>query len=243
VTLRALVVDDEEPARRRLVRLLARLGTVEVVGEADDGPSALAQVRALAPDVVFLDVRMPGMDGITLAQQLGELPAIVFVTAHDSHAVAAFEVEAVDYLLKPVRPERLEEAVARLRARGGDLPAATRALQKIAPPSVRVLSSERGLVRLFDAPAITRFWAADKYTVFRADGEEHLTEESLDALEVRLGPLGFLRIHRSELVRLAAVKALRAGDGLYEVELSDGQVARVSRRSLAEVRRALGIAG
>jgi DNA-binding LytR/AlgR family response regulator len=240
--IRALVVDDEEPARRRLCRMLRLLPEVEVVGEAGDGEEALEQARALAPDVLFLDVRMPGIDGITLAQSFTELPPIVFVTAHDSHAVDAFEVEAVDYLLKPVNPERLAEAVERLRTRGGDRRAAARALARLAPPSARVVTSGRGLVRFFEAAAITRFWAADKYTVFRADGEEHLTEEPLDALAERLAPLGFLRVHRAELVRIAAVKALRAEDGIHEVELADGQAARVSRRSLPEVRRALGLA-
>jgi DNA-binding LytR/AlgR family response regulator len=239
--LRALVVDDEEPARRRLARMLAALPDVEVIGEAEDGESALEKARALAPDVLFLDVRMPGLDGITLAQTFIDLPPIIFVTAHDSHAVVAFDVEAVDYLLKPVRRERLELALQRLRKRPSDKKAVARALANVAPASSRVMSTARGLVQFFDAVSITRFWSADKYTFFRADGEERLTEEPLADLETRLAAFGFLRVHRAELVRVGAVKALRFADGVYEVDLSDGQVARVSRRSLREVRRALGL--
>jgi DNA-binding LytR/AlgR family response regulator len=235
------VVDDEEPARRRLVRLLGGVPGVEIAGEAEDGEHALQQVRALAPDVLFLDVRMPGLDGVTLAQQHEDLPPIIFVTAHDAHAVSAFELNAVDYLLKPVRPERLAKAVDRVRQRRPEPRAVGRALEAVAPPLTRVLSSSRGLIRFFDAREITRFWATDKYTLFRGDGQEQLTEEPLAALETRLQPLGFLRVHRAELVRVSAVKALHGADGFHQVELTDGQLARVSRRALAEVRRALGL--
>jgi DNA-binding LytR/AlgR family response regulator len=240
VTLRALIVDDEAPARRRLGRMLAALGVV-IAGEAENGDEALALLQALRPDVLFLDIQMPGLDGIGLARAHVELPAIVFVTAWDRYAVQAFEVEAVDYLLKPVRPERLAEAVERLRSRRPDGAAVARTLDKLSAPSPRVVSTSRGVVRLFDAEAITRFRASDKYTVFRADGEEHLTEESLDALELRLAGKGFQRVHRSELVRLDAITALHVSDGLFEAELRDGQHARVSRRSMADLRRALGV--
>lgn len=241
--LSALIVDDEEPARRRLMRLLAAMPEVRVVGEAEDGESALAEARRLSPDVLFLDVRMPGEGGVAVARQLNDVAAIVFVTAHDEYAVQAFDVEAVDYLLKPVRPERLATAIERLLERRPDRQAVARALERLAAPTLQVLSTARGVVRLFDAGAITRFRSADKYTVFQADGEEHLTEESLDALEARLAELGFLRVHRGELVRKQAIKALRTVDGGHELELRDGQVARVSRRSIADVRRALGIGG
>jgi DNA-binding LytR/AlgR family response regulator len=178
-------------------------------------------VARLSPEVIFLDVRMPGLDGITLVQQHRELPPIVFCTAYDEFAVQAFEVNAVDYLLKPVRPERLAQAVERaLQKRAGRSGAAVRAtLQALAPPtsSTRVVSSARGEVRFFEAKDLTRFWANEKYTVFYADGAEQLTEEPLSELEQRLAAVGFLRIHRGELVRLDAVKVLRAEHGVHEV--------------------------
>lgn len=239
-TLRALVVDDEAPARRRLARMLLELGDVEVVGEAGDGEEALEQIAKVKPDVVFLDIRMPRMDGLSLAQRWTDLPPIVFVTAHDTFAVQAFEVNAADYLLKPVRPERLEAAVAKVRAKQG--PARSAVLQSIHPAAgTRVVSSVRGEVRFFEAKELCRFWSSDKYTLFREGGEEHLTEEPLSELEARLAPHGFLRVHRGELINLAKVKALKSADGILEVELADGQLARVSRRSAADVRKALGL--
>ena len=241
--LRALVVDDEAPARRRLIRQLHELGGVEVVGEAEDGEEALTRARALMPDVIFLDVRMPGVDGITLAQRHLDLPPVVFCTAFDEFAVNAFEVNAVDYLLKPVRSERLAAALEKVRSRQGASQASVaKALEAVAPASAtRVVSSTRGTVRFFDARGLTRFWSSDKYTVFVADGEEHLIEEPLSILEARLASHGFLRVHRAELIRLDAVKSLRGDDGMHEVTLSDGQVAKVSRRSLGAVKTALGI--
>lgn len=240
--LKALVVDDEAPARRRLARMLEEAG-VEVAGEAEDGEDALRQARALGPDVVFLDIRMPGVDGMTLAQTHLDLPPIVFCTAYDEFAVKAFEVNAVDYLLKPVRPERLASALEKVRAKQhASKEAVAKALHAVAPANgTRIVSSTRGEVRFFDAKALTRLWASDKYTVFLADGEEQLTEESLSTLEQRLAPHGFLRIHRAELVRLEAVKALSTEDGFHEVLLTDGQRAKVSRRSVAAVKQALGL--
>jgi DNA-binding LytR/AlgR family response regulator len=244
--MKVLVVDDEEPARRRLTRMLQGLPGLEVVGEAGDAQEALRQVGALQPELLLLDIRMPGMDGLTLAQRHTELPPIVFVTAHDEHAVRAFEVNAVDYLLKPVRPERLAAAMERARQRRlASREAVSQALETLRPaaPSTRVVTSSAGTVRFFDARDITRFRASDKYTLFQADGAEHVTEESLASLEERLREAGFVRIHRAELVHLGSIKALRGTDGFHEVELRDGQVARVSRRLLGQVRRALGLQG
>lgn len=231
--MKALVVDDEAPARRRLARMLEAIEGVQVIGQLEDGDAVLRALETCAPDVIFLDVRMPGLDGMTLAQRHGDLPPIVFVTAHDEYAVRAFELEAIDYLLKPVRPERLLLAVKRVSSR-------------LTPPTSesgvpRVISATRGVFRVFDARAITRFWACDKYTSFCSDGAEHLTEESLNALETRLTAHGFLRVHRGELVRLDAIRELRASDGGHEIALTDGQTARVSRRALPSIKAALGL--
>jgi DNA-binding LytR/AlgR family response regulator len=239
---RALVVDDEGPARRRLVRQLTELG-VHVAGEAEDGEQALAKAQALSPDVIFLDVRMPGIDGMTLAQRYLDLPPVVFCTAYDEFALRAFEVNAVDYLLKPVRSERLVATLEKLRVRRGASRAHTSdALESVAPvPPTRVLSSSRGVLRVFDALAITRFWSSSKYTAFIGDGCEQLTEESLSTLHTRLVRFGFRRVHRGELVRVSAVTALKFEHGLYDVHLVDGQIAKVSRRSVSALKRALGL--
>ena len=239
--MKVLVIDDEAPARRRLVRQLAQLDGIDVVGEAEDGFDALDKVRALAPDLLMLDIRMPGLDGIALVSRDEPLPPVVFVTAYDAYAVQAFELEAIDYLLKPVRSERLVRAIERARARLTLPP--TRASDT--PPmgaSPRIVTSERGIVRYFDARAITRFWAADKYTLFCTDQGEHVTAEPLNDLAERLAPYGFLRVHRGELVNVAHVRALHtseASDTAAQVELDDGQVARVSRRALGALRARL----
>lgn len=244
--MRVLIVDDEAPARRRLIRMLSAMEDVTVAGEAGDAEAALAQVAALAPDLVLLDIRLPGMDGLALAARYAHLPPIVFVTAHDEFALRAFELDAVDYLVKPVRPERLAAALTRARRRidaRDDASAATLArLAASAPPAtgVRIVVVDRGELRLFEAHEVSRFWASDKYTLFLAAGEERLTQEPLAALAERLEPHGFMRVHRGELVNLARVRAVRSEDGHHLAELDDGQVARVGRRVLTAFKAALG---
>jgi DNA-binding LytR/AlgR family response regulator len=235
--VKVLLVDDELPARRRLRRMLDEVGGVTVVGEAGCGRDALAAVERERPDLLLLDIDMPGIDGLALAARRG-LPPVVFVTAHEEHAVRAFELEAIDYLLKPVGLDRLRAALRR---------AATRVEPPRAPAPApagevpRVISHQRGQIRLFDARAIVRFRAVDKYTAFVVDGVEHLTEEPLAALEDRLGRHGFVRVHRGELVDLAAVEAIWLDDDGHRIRLRDGQVARASRRLVAGLRQRLGL--
>lgn len=236
--MRVLLVDDEPPARARLRRLLGEIPGVEVAGEAADGEAALAEIRALAPDVVLLDIRMPGLDGLAVAAEPG-LPPVIFVTAHDEHAVAAFEAAAVDYLLKPVSPERLRRALDRARERG-EAGRAAEVLRALAQPS-RLTARCGGRTVLLDPARLTRLHAEEKYVVALEGGAEHLLDASLSELATELAPLGFVRIHRSELVRVSAIRRLDApagGDG-GEVVLEDGQTARVSRRELPALRRRL----
>lgn len=244
--MKVVIVDDEPPARRRMLRLLADVPGIEVVGEAASADEALAVVAARSPDVLLLDIRMPGLDGLELVARYAALPPVIFVTAHDEFAVRAFELEAIDYLLKPVRPERLAAALDRVRRRGNHprlAPTLARLAQADAAASPRVIVVERGAIRLFDACAVARYWAEDKYTLFQADGAERLTLEPLAELEARLAPHGYLRIHRSELVDVSRVRALVADDSGQVVELDDGQRARVSRRRATELRAKLGLAG
>ena len=230
--MRALIADDEPLARERLIRMLASIEGVEIAGEASDGVQALEQIQELDPDVVFLDVRMGGIDGLTLATEVPNLPPIIFTTAHDEYAVGAFEAGAVDYLLKPIRMDRLVNAIERVRARKPKL-------ERPRTAGWRLTVTENGVIHMFDARNITRVWADGKYSIFSAEGREHLLDESLSSLEKRLQPFDFLRVHRSELVNLNCVKALR--DNGTVLELSDGQTARVSRRFKSELEKALGI--
>ena len=245
--MRLLLVDDEPLARRRLARLLGRIPDAEVVGEAGNGEEALRRVRELRPDAILLDVRMPGLDGLSLARREAGLPPIVFVTAYDSHAVDAFEANAVDYLLKPVQLERLTQALERVRKRQNPEPEKLGALlheilsRRSQAPEVRVSARLGSTIRIFDAGEVARFRAEDRYTAFLHEGEEYLLDESLNALEERLAAAGFIRVHRSELINLRRVKALHLEDGALEVELTDGQRATVSRRQAGELRRRLGL--
>jgi DNA-binding LytR/AlgR family response regulator len=245
--VKALVVDDEPLARRRLIRMLERMPDVEVAGQAGDGVEALEAIRRLDLDVVLLDIRMPGLDGLTLASSADDLPPIVFTTAYNEHAVDAFEVAAVDYLLKPVRRERLASALDRVRSRSEQtMPSQLRELldrvtRTDTPEPTPVTARAGGSVKIFDPREIARFSATSKVTVFRRDGREYVLDESLSSLESRLADLGFLRVHRSELINLKHVTALRSQDGGSVVDLSDGQTATVSRRQAAELRRRLGI--
>ncbi len=244
--LAVVVVDDETVARRRLRRLLTGLEGVEVVGEAAHAEEALSVIDATAPDVVLLDIQMPEVDGIELAQQLPQGLAVVFVTAFERYAVQAFEAAAVDYLLKPVSAERLAAALDRVRRleRGQDARTLRRLAQRLRerdePPRIAARSGES--VHLFDPAAIARFHAQRGYTAFQQDGRRYLLDESIAELESRLEEWGFLRVHRSELIRLAAVRGLRKIDDQVVIDLEDGQQAPVSRRRVTALKRALGIA-
>jgi DNA-binding LytR/AlgR family response regulator len=231
--LSVLVVDDEPLARERLVRLLKGLAGVTIAGEAGDGQSALQLLAKASPDVLLLDVEMPGMDGLELARVPG-LPPVVFTTAHVRFATDAFDLDAVDFLPKPVRAERLAEALERVRRRLAEGAPRTRA------PVKTLAVHEPGGIRFVDPSGVAVFRARDKYTEFTHEGAEQLVRESLDALEARLGA-EFVRVHRGTLVRVAAIRELaQVGDALVARLASGGEV-EVSRRAAPVVRRALGL--
>jgi DNA-binding LytR/AlgR family response regulator len=225
--MKVLIVDDEPLARARMRRLLEGLKDIEIVGEADRGSTALVLAESLKPDLLLLDLEMPGLDGIGVAEKKG-LPPVIFVTGNPNHAVAAFELDAVDYVLKPVRPERLEAALDKARRRiEGKKPST----------SDRLVVHDGGSTLLIDPLTVELFSATDKYVQLVVDGRELLVRDSLDTLEERFGPLGFVRVHRSALVRKDAVVGV--GDG--EIELKSGAKVEVSRRRSAELKRALGL--
>lgn len=226
--LRAVVVDDEPHVRADLVRLLGALG-VEVVAQASDGPGALRAIDGAAPDVVFLDIGLPGLDGLAVAAR-GDLPPIVFVTARADHAPAAFDLDACDYLLKPVTLERLRRAVARV----------SRRVVLTADPSARLRITDARGTRYVDPRQVDVFSAVEKYVTLTVDGEELLLRASLDELETRLSGQGFVRAHRAHLVRRGAVvRTEDAGQGLVLV-LGSGARIPVSKRQRSAVLAALG---
>lgn len=236
--MRVLLVEDEPIARVRARRALDGIADLEIVGEADNALEALRQIAELKPDFLLLDIDIPGLSGLDLAS-LPNMPAIIFVTASAEHSLPAFAVGAHDYLLKPLQPERLAAAIERVRER-----VSLRRDQSIqTQPSAetwRLVVTEGSRKHFVDARKVDLFEAADKYVRFFFDGQELLTRESLDALEEKLQPHGFLRLHRGALARRDAIVAFETSGGGTCV-LRDRQRIPVSRRWLAAVRDALGL--
>jgi two-component system response regulator AlgR len=236
--MRVLIADDEAPARARLRALLAEAGAdIELVGEAVNGAEVLAACAQQAVDLVLLDIRMPGMDGIQAALALAgqpQPPAVIFVTAYDSHALAAFEANAIDYLLKPVHPQRLARALHKARALGLEQRSALR------PLAGYLSASYRGGVLRIPVGEIVLLRADSKYVEVWHAGGMALSEESLRAIEERLPGL-FLRVHRNALVAPHCMRAVQRGaDGQLLLTLDGvGQPVEVSRRHAPEVRRLL----
>ena len=227
MSLRAFIVDDEPLARRRLRSLLSRQEDVELVGEAGDGPSAAARLAEVRPDVVFLDIRLPELDGFALLDALGEVrPAVVFVTAHDEYALRAFDVNALDYLLKPFDESRLREAVRRARA----------ALSS--PPPTRLALRTDGRMTLLDVAAVDWVEAADNYVCVHAGGTTHVVRGTLAELAARLDPRRFARVHRSTLVNIERIREVLPDGRDFAVVLRDGTrlaLARGRHRRLREL--------
>jgi two-component system response regulator AlgR len=238
--MRVLVVDDEALARERLCRLLAGIDGVEVVGEADTGREALERSAALAPDVVMLDIRMPGMDGIEAARHMATLPhppAVVFTTAYGDFALQAFEAQAVDYLLKPIRAERLAQALEKARRLTSAEAAALAPAQGHA--RTHLSATVHGSLQLIPVNEVIYFQADQKYVTVRHRSGEVLVEDSLKALEEEFGE-AFVRIHRNALVARHALRGLEGGDGHSRVRLAGvDETLEVSRRHAAELRRLL----
>ncbi|HEY4067210.1 MAG TPA: response regulator [Burkholderiaceae bacterium] len=241
--MRVLIVDDEAPARAKLRRMLGLHADVEIVGEAVDGAEALALVARLAPDVVFIDVQMPEVDGFDVAASLpddgDDRPALVFVTAFDHYALQAFDARAADYLLKPVAPERLERALQRLRGAARKIEAHDTPNTLPAPPT-RLLIPDRGRTEVVAVADIAWLQSADNYVDVHAGGRTLLMRRTLAALLADLGP-GFIRIHRGAAVALAAVHSVRPrGKGDAIVVLRDGSELACSRQHRAALVERLG---
>ncbi len=241
--LRVLVADDEPPARQRVLDLLAREDGVDVVGEAGTGTEAAGLIRALRPDLVFLDVQMPGMTGLEVLREIGPeaMPVVVFVTAYDRHAVEAFELAAVDYLLKPYAADRFRQALGRARQAVGKAGDSGRRPRRAAPGApgrgppaptypARIAVESRGRVRYVPVADVDYVAAADAYVEVHAGDETFLVRDSMQDLEDRLDPALFVRIHRSTIVRLDRIESLLVGrQGDYAVRLHDGTRLAVAR--------------
>jgi two-component system response regulator AlgR len=235
--IKTLIVDDEPLAIERLQILCARIADVSLIGTATDGAGALRLIKALKPDLVLLDIQMAGISGIAVAQALEAhetRPALIFVTAYDHFAVAAFDVEAVDYLLKPVEAERLERAIARIqshpRAAGAAAPAASTWTKEFWVPH----RSEIIRIAVQDIDLIE---AERDYMRLHVGTRSFLVHETISELERRLDPTEFVRLHRSTLARRDRIVGFKHnGAGAWQAQLRDGRWLRVGRTYLANAR-------
>ena len=240
--LRTLIVDDEPLAVERMQVICSKMADLAVVGTASDGGQALRLIEALTPDLVLLDMTMPEVDGLSVARKLSaqeERPAVVFVTAHDNYAVEAFDLDAVDYVLKPVKPDRLERAIKCAVARRGDearedsrwleelwIPHRSE-LIRIATSEVSRIDAERDYVRLHVGEG--------------EDARTYLLLQTIAGLEKRLDPAKFIRIHRSTILRRDRITGLRHdGLGVWSVEMDDGEALRIGRTYLPKVKAMAG---
>ena len=262
--LRVLIVDDEPLGRRRVAGLVRKERGVEIVGMIGDGVSAVEAIRSLAPDLVFLDVQMPGMSGLEVVRTIGpaDMPTTVFVTAYDKHALAAFDLAAIDYLVKPFDDERFEESFERARrmARLEDASVLRDRLLAVLqetggqPPTVktpartgagaryleRIPVESRGKVRFIPVSHIDYILASGPYAELVVGDRKHLIREAMQNLENQLDPARFFRVHRSAIVQLDRVDALlKAPGGDCDVQLRNGVKINIARSRREELEKRL----
>jgi two-component system LytT family response regulator len=236
--MRALIIDDERLARTELRRLLAAHPSVQVMGEAANAPEARAAIEELAPDLIFLDVQMPGESGFDLLNSLDAVPAVIFTTAFEQYALRAFDVSALDYLLKPVDPLRLAQALQKL---GRPAPAPT-AAEKPAAPEGKVFIKDGERCWFVALEQIMLFESEGNYTRVYFDRNQPLLARSLNQLEARLDPERFLRASRRQIVNLDFVANIAPGPaGAMVLTLKDGLRVPMSRRRAAEFRQRSGL--
>jgi two-component system, LytTR family, response regulator len=267
--LRVLIVDDEPLGRRRVAGLLRKERGVEIVGMIGDGISAVEAIRSLAPDLVFLDVQMPGMTGLEVVRTIGptEMPITVFVTAYDKHALAAFDLAAIDYLVKPFDDERFEEAFERARRiarleetsrlrdkllsvlqetaeQSPNLKTPTNGVGPSARPRYleRIPVESRGKIRFIPVSEIDYILASGPYAELVVGDRKHLIREAMQNLENQLDPTRFFRVHRSAIVQLDRVDALlKAPGGDCDVQLRNGVKLGVARSRREELEKRLAM--
>jgi two-component system LytT family response regulator len=243
--LRVLIVDDEEPARALLREYVGRDEAVEVVGECRNGFEAVKAVNDLAPDLVFLDIQMPKLSGFEVLELLGREVAVVFVTAFDEHAIRAFEVNAVDYILKPVSPERVKTALDRARRRlaaRAPMPVAqlAAAARPAGEPAFRIVVRQGPKVHVIPADKLDYAEAQDDYVSLRSEGKSYLKQQTLGDLEASLEPRHFVRIHRSYLLNIDRLARIDTEGGEPRaVVLHDGTRLPLSRSGYGRLKQLL----
>jgi|HubBroStandDraft_5_1064220.scaffolds.fasta_scaffold33123_2 two-component system, LytTR family, response regulator len=242
--IRAVIVDDEELARQMLREFLSGHHEIEIAAECANGFEAVKAVTELKPDLVFLDIQMPKLDGFEVLELIGTDRAVVFVTAYDEYAIRAFDIHAVDYLLKPFGAERFEIALQRARERlGGKLPAPTELSSSARPPAQhleRIVVKDGTRVFIIPVTKLDYAEAQDDYVALSTEGKKHLKQQTISSLESTLDPARFLRIHRSYIVNLEKVTKVEPySKDNHVVVLSNGARLPVSRSGYARLREFL----
>jgi two-component system LytT family response regulator len=245
--MRVLIVDDESPARERLRRMLAEIETAEIVGEAQDGVRAVEMIEALSPDLVLLDIQMPGLDGFGVIEALDAPPPIIFVTAYDEYAIRAFEVHALDYLLKPFSRERLEQALCRARdalaeerSFAGQLAPLLESLVAQGCYLTRLAVRDRDRIRVLDADEVDWIGVEGEQVMVHAGEGAYPIRRTLAELEARLDPAHFFRAHRSAVVNLDRVKEVIPWfKGSHKLRLTTGAEVDLSRAQARALRKIL----
>jgi two-component system LytT family response regulator len=246
--VRVLIVDDEVLARDTLRLLLDEHDDMSVVGEAEDGDGAIEAIRSQHPDLVFLDIQMPGKSGLEVVEEIGAdaMPYVVFATAYDEYALKAFDASAIDYIVKPFSDERFEATLDRVRRlmgqqRSADLEGRLRELLGTTDRPSRFLIKERGSIRFVDVEDIRWVEAAGDYVILHTTHADPLIRETMAGMEDKLDPELFVRIHRSTIVRISAIRELKPYfHGDYMVYLQDGTELKLSRRYWPKVEVRLG---
>lgn len=245
-TIRAVIVDDEDLARQIIREMLKPYADIEIVAECSNGFDAVRTISDMKPDLIFLDIQIPKLDGFEVLELIGNEFAVIFATAYDEHALRAFEVHAVDYLLKPFRAERFDAALTRARTRIGkrvaadpqQLAAAARAPGQYVE---RIVVKDGTRVQIIPAAKLDYAEAEDDYIALASAGKKYLKQQTISSLEALLDPKNFVRIHRSYLVNLERVSRLEPyGKDTHVAILSDGARLPVSRAGLAKLRELLG---
>jgi two-component system, LytTR family, response regulator len=237
--MKALIVDDERLARAELRRLLAAHPEIEIVGEAQNGEEALAQIEKLAPALLFLDIQMPGVGGFDLLERLDDMPQVIFTTAYDQYAIQAFEVSALDYLLKPIAPARLAAALAKVRPRADPAVTDSRAALR---PLERVFVRDGDRCWIVGVPEIFLLESEGNYTRVCFGAERPLIRRSLNVMEEQLDPALFFRANRQQIVNLKWIDKLdlSVAGGLI-VTLRGGRTVEMSRRQSIRLREILSL--
>lgn len=243
--IKTIIIDDERLARELIKEYLAGHSGVEIVGECRDAHEAISAIQQLQPDLIFLDIQMPEINGFELLEMLDDIPYIIFSTAYDQYAIKAFDVNAIDYLLKPYDEERfniaLNRAIRQIQANENSADTIKELIRSVAKPTqflTRLLIKDSGKIYIINCSDIIYVEAMDDYVHVHTSKNSYLMQQSMNSLEARLNPDQFIRAHRSYIVNIDAIKEIiQYSQGSYKIELNNNKVIALSRTGIKNIKR------